>query len=104
MAIRKINAEHKTFKTMLNNQLALSAPKNYKVIDQFFAAQVACNESEETLKALFPYRFRMSRYISLEFFRKHFRVVDPEVLMKEEPNKHYDPFIEREDTVLSVDE
>ena len=39
---------------MLNNQLALSAPKNYEVIDQFFAAQVACNESEETLKALRP--------------------------------------------------
>lgn len=89
---------------MLNNQLALSAPKNYEAIDQFFAAQVACNESKETLKALRPHRFRMSRYISLEFFRKHFRVVDPEVLMKEEPLKHYDPFIEREDTVLSVDE
>ncbi len=27
---------------------------NYEVIDQFFAAQVACNESEETLKALRP--------------------------------------------------
>ena len=27
---------------------------NYAVIDQFFAAQVACNESEETLKALRP--------------------------------------------------
>jgi len=46
--------KHKTFKTMLNNQLALSAPKNYEVIDQFFAAQVACNESEETLKSLRP--------------------------------------------------
>jgi len=28
--------------------------KNYEVIDQFFAAQVACNESEATLKALRP--------------------------------------------------
>ena len=28
--------------------------KNYEVIDKFFAAQVACNESEETLKALRP--------------------------------------------------
>ena len=28
--------------------------KTYEVIDQFFAAQVACNESEETLKALRP--------------------------------------------------
>ncbi len=28
--------------------------KNYEVLDQFFAAQVACNESEETLKALRP--------------------------------------------------
>ena len=27
---------------------------NYEVIDQFFAAQVACNESETTLKALRP--------------------------------------------------
>ena len=27
---------------------------NYEVIDQFFAAQVACNESEATLKALRP--------------------------------------------------
>lgn len=27
---------------------------NYDVIDRFFAAQVACNESEETLKALRP--------------------------------------------------
>ena len=27
---------------------------NYAVIDQFFAAQVACNESEATLKALRP--------------------------------------------------
>ena len=28
--------------------------KNYEVIDQFFAAQVACNESEATLKSLRP--------------------------------------------------
>ena len=27
---------------------------NFEVIDQFFAAQVACNESEATLKALRP--------------------------------------------------
>jgi hypothetical protein len=27
---------------------------NYEVIDRFFAAQVACNESEATLKALRP--------------------------------------------------
>ena len=33
---------------------AQSAQNNYEVIDQFFAAQVACNESEETLKALRP--------------------------------------------------
>lgn len=39
---------------MSKNQLALCAPKNYEVIDQFFAAQVACNESEATLKALRP--------------------------------------------------
>ena len=36
-----------------NNQ-AQGAQKNFEVIDQFFAAQVACNESEATLKALRP--------------------------------------------------
>lgn len=39
---------------MANNQLALCAPKNYEVIDQFFAAQIAANENETTLKALRP--------------------------------------------------
>ena len=39
---------------MTNNQLALCAPKNYEVIDQFFAAQLAANENEETLKSLRP--------------------------------------------------
>jgi hypothetical protein len=39
----------------------------------------------------------MSRYVSLDFFQKHFRVVDPEVLMEEEPLRHYDPFAEREE-------
>jgi hypothetical protein len=38
----------------------------------------------------------MSRYVSLDFFQKHFRVVDPEVLMEKEPLRHYDPFAERE--------
>lgn len=38
----------------------------------------------------------MSRYVSLDFFQKHFRVVDPEVLMEEEPLRHYDPSAERE--------
>ena len=37
-----------------NNNQAQSAQNNYEVIDQFFAAQVACNESEATLKALRP--------------------------------------------------
>ena len=37
-----------------NNNQAQSAQNNYEVIDQFFAAQVACKESEETLKALRP--------------------------------------------------
>ena len=37
-----------------NNNQAQGAQNNYEVIDQFFAAQVACNESEETLKALRP--------------------------------------------------
>lgn len=35
-----------------NNNQAQGTQKNYDVIDQFFAAQVACNESEATLKAL----------------------------------------------------
>jgi hypothetical protein len=39
---------------MLKLNPAQSAQNNYEVIDQFFAAQVACNESEETLKALRP--------------------------------------------------
>lgn len=37
-----------------NNNQAQGAQKNYEVIDQFFAAQVSANESEETLKALRP--------------------------------------------------
>ena len=37
-----------------NNNQAQGAQNNYEVIDQFFAAQVACNESEATLKALRP--------------------------------------------------
>ena len=32
----------------------IMATKNYPVIDQYFAAQVACNESETTLKSLRP--------------------------------------------------
>ena len=39
---------------MLTPKSAQSAQSNYEVIDQFFAAQVACNESEETLKSLRP--------------------------------------------------
>ena len=39
---------------MLKLNPAQSAQNNYEVIDQYFAAQVACNESEETLKALRP--------------------------------------------------
>ncbi len=38
----------------------------------------------------------MSRYIPLEEFRKRFRVVDPHDLAAREPDKYYDPFIERE--------
>ncbi|MBR4547254.1 MAG: hypothetical protein IKO66_04300 [Paludibacteraceae bacterium] len=37
-----------------NNNQAQGAQNNYEVIDQFFAAQVACNESEATLKTLRP--------------------------------------------------
>ena len=39
---------------MQNNNLNNSNNSNYEVIDRFFAAQVACNESEATLKALRP--------------------------------------------------
>ena len=39
---------------MLKLNPAPSAQTNYEVIDQFFAAQVACNESEETLNSLRP--------------------------------------------------
>ena len=39
---------------MQNNNQAQGAQKNYEVIDHFFAAQVACNESEATLKTLRP--------------------------------------------------
>ena len=39
---------------MLKLNPAQSAQTNYPVIDQFFAAQVAANEHEETLKALRP--------------------------------------------------
>jgi hypothetical protein len=42
--------------------------------------------------------------MTLEQFRKRYQVVDPLDAAAKEPNKHYDPFIEREDTVLSVDE
>jgi hypothetical protein len=38
----------------------------------------------------------MSRYISLEAFRKRFKVVDPCDLAAREPNKYYDPFVEKE--------
>ena len=38
--------EHKQCRTIMTT--------NYDVIDQFFAAQVACNESEATLKTLRP--------------------------------------------------
>lgn len=36
----------------------------------------------------------MSRYISLDEFRKRFKVVDPLDLAARELNKHYDPFVE----------
>ena len=38
----------------------------------------------------------MSRYISLEAFRKRFKVGDPTDLAAQEPNKYYDPFVEKE--------
>ena len=39
----------------------------------------------------------MSRYISLEQFRKRFEVVHSDNLSAREPTKYYDPFAERED-------
>ena len=38
----------------------------------------------------------MSRYLSLDEFRARFKVVDPHDLAAAEPNKYYDPFVERE--------
>ena len=46
--------EHKTFTTMSNNTKPVQTASNYPVIDQFFAAQIAANQNEETLKALRP--------------------------------------------------
>ena len=37
-----------------NNNQAQGTQQNYEVIDRFFAAQVACNESEATIKDLRP--------------------------------------------------
>lgn len=38
----------------------------------------------------------MIPYVPLEYLREHFRVIDPEVQMEREPNKYFDPFVERE--------
>jgi hypothetical protein len=50
----------------------------------------------------------MRRYISLEQFRKRFEVVHSDNLSAREPTsrepyKYYNPFIEREDSDLSLD-
>ena len=37
----------------------------------------------------------MKRFMTLEEFRARFRVVDPFEAAAQEPNKHYDPFIEK---------
>ncbi len=39
----------------------------------------------------------MSRYLSLEQFRKRFEVVHSDDLTAREPTKYADPFVERED-------
>ena len=39
---------------MSNNTKPVQTASNYPVIDQFFAAQIAANQNEETLKALRP--------------------------------------------------
>ncbi len=56
---------------------------NYEVIDQFFAAQVACNESEATLKTLRP------------------QVETAVQALIKEQGKPSDPFIEREQKAYS---
>ena len=38
----------------------------------------------------------MSRYMSLEVFCARFRVVDPHEAAAQEPNKYFDPFVEKE--------
>ena len=38
----------------------------------------------------------MRRYMTIDEFRKRFRVVDPHEAADQEPNKYYDSFIERE--------
>ena len=45
-----MNTNKKENEKMVNGQMV----NEFDVIDQFFAAQVACNESEATLKALRP--------------------------------------------------
>ena len=37
----------------------------------------------------------MTRFLSLEEFRARFRVVDPLEAAAQEPNKYYDPFVEK---------
>ena len=38
----------------------------------------------------------MSRYVSLEQFRKRFEVVPTDDLTAHEPTKYFDPFVEKE--------
>jgi hypothetical protein len=35
--------------------------------------------------------------ITVEYLREHFRVVDPHDAAAQEPNKYWDPFVERDD-------
>ena len=38
----------------------------------------------------------MTRFMTLDEFRRRFKVVEPHDLAAHEPTKYYDPFIERE--------
>ena len=43
------------------------------------------------------------RRMTFDEFRRRFRAVDPHEAAAQEPNKYYDPFIEREDLFSTRD-
>ena len=58
--------------------------RNYDVIDQIH--QTRSHHRSDAMR----------RYMTIDEFRKRFRVVDPHEAAAQEPNKYYDSFIERE--------